>query len=46
MAVIFGRTCNVEAILADLDGDGFGEIIIHTEDGYVRVLKENSPDRS
>ena len=28
-----------EAILADVDGDGFAEVVVETEDGYVRILK-------
>ena len=29
----------IEAILADVDGDGLCEIVVHTDDGTVRVLK-------
>ena len=29
----------LEAIVADVDGDGLAEIIANTDDGYVRILK-------
>jgi hypothetical protein len=29
-----------EAILADVDGDGWAEIIVQTDDGLIRVLNE------
>ena len=29
----------IEAILADIDGDGLCEVIVHLDDGTVRVLK-------
>ena len=28
-----------DVILADLDGDGLAEVIVETEDGYVRILR-------
>ncbi len=31
-----------EAIIADVDGDGLDEIIVHTDDGFVRILKGSS----
>ena len=33
----------LDAIIADVDGDGLAEIVVETEDGYVRVLKGPAP---
>jgi hypothetical protein len=32
----------IEAIVADVVGDGLAEIIVHTDDGFVRILKGSS----